>query len=138
MSNGTKLQEIIDSLGTKKGGRKSTGGEDENPVSKKMSELRTAVAMMEEGEEKPSKKAKGKLSDEVEAMKFYGKKTIPELKDVLRWNLGYGMTGTKDILLMRYVALVVVVHNATTYDMFMTSLSNNRCIDGHVSGRLAR
>jgi hypothetical protein len=107
LSNGTKLQEIIDSLGTKKGGRKSTGGEDENPVSKKMSELRTAVAMMEEGEEKPSKKAKGKLSDEVEAMKLYGKKTIPELKDVLRWNLGYGMTGTKDILLMRYVASVL-------------------------------
>ena len=81
-------------------GRKSTSGE-ETPLLKKMKELKTAVAMMEEGEEKPAKKAKGKLMEEVEAMKVYGKMTIPELKDVLRWNLGYGMSGTKDVLLMR-------------------------------------
>lgn len=67
-----------------------------------MSQLR-AAAEEEDGDEKPTKKIKGenKFQEEVEAMRLYGKKTLGELKDVLRWNLGYGMTGTKDVLLMR-------------------------------------
>lgn len=116
LSNESKLQEIVDKIGTKKGGRKSAGGE-ETPLSKKMTELRAAAAKLEEedGDEKPAKKAKGKdkFTEEVEAMKLYGKKTSDGLKDIIRWNLGYGMTGNKDVLLMR-------------------------CIDGHVNGRLAR
>ena len=100
LSDEIKCREIIDKLGSKKTGRKSTG--EDNAISKKMSKLR-AVAEEEE-EEKPAKKTKGenKFQEEVEAMRLYGKKTLGELKDVLRWNLGYGMTGTKDVLLMRY------------------------------------
>lgn len=117
LSDETKLQEIVDKIGTKKAGRKSDAGGEESPLSKKMNELKAAVTKLEEedGDEKPSKKAKGKdkFTEEVEAMKLYGKKAADGLKDILRWNLGYGMTGNKDVLLMR-------------------------CIDGHVNGRLAR
>eukprot|EP00804_Cyclotella_cryptica_P023395 CCRYP_000521-RA/>CCRYP_000521-RA protein AED:0.40 eAED:0.40 QI:206/1/1/1/0.87/0.77/9/1077/473 len=119
LSDETKRREIIDAIGSKKGvGRKSEGMEEgeENPVSKRVREIKALVAQQEEeGEaEPPTKKAKGgKWKKEVEAMKIYQKMTNERLKDVLRWNLGYGMTGTKDVLLLR-------------------------CIDGHVNGRLAR
>jgi hypothetical protein len=108
LSDEARVQEIADKIGTKKAARKSTGGEgDDNAISKKMGELRSAVKKLEEeeGEEKPAKKAKGesKFAEEVEAMRLYEKKNVAELKDLLRWNLGYGMTGTKDVLLMRYV-----------------------------------
>lgn len=108
LSDEARVQEIADKIGTKKAARKSTGGEgDDNAISKKMGELKSAAKKLEEeeGDEKPAKKAKGgnKFAQEVDAMVLYGKKTIPELKDLLRWNLGYGMTGTKDVLLMRYV-----------------------------------
>jgi hypothetical protein len=105
LSDETKRQEIIDAIASKKGGRKSTGeGEgDDTAVSRKIAEIKAAMANEEEGEEKPSKKAKGdsKLKEEVDAMKIYGKMPNAELKDVLRWNLGYGMTGKKDELLLR-------------------------------------
>jgi hypothetical protein len=109
LSDEARVQEIADKIGTKKAARKSTGGEgDDDAISKKMGELRSAVKKLEEeeeGEEKPAKKAKGesKFAEEVEAMRLYEKKNVAELKDLLRWNLGYGMTGTKDVLLMRYV-----------------------------------
>ena len=102
------MRELSEAIGSKKKKRKSEGGEEEeNGISKKMKMLRDAVGgeEEEEGGEKPAKKAKGDNNDvfrkEVEAMKLYGSKNVAELKDVLRWNLGYGMTGTKDVLLMR-------------------------------------
>ena len=101
------MRELSGAIGSKKKKRKSEGGEEEeNGISKKMKMLRDAVGgEEEEGGEKPAKKAKGDNNDvfrkEVEAMKLYGSKNVAELKDVLRWNLGYGMTGTKDVLLMR-------------------------------------
>mmetsp|Transcript_24242 Transcript_24242/g.42474 ORF Transcript_24242/g.42474 Transcript_24242/m.42474 type:complete len:347 (-) Transcript_24242:255-1295(-) len=66
---------------------------------------------------KTDKKAKKSEGNELEmcakAMKVYGKMKADDLKSVIRWNLGYGTTGNKDILLLR-------------------------CIDGHVNGRLGR
>lgn len=76
---------------------------EETPVSKRIHEIKALLArQQEEEEEPPTKKVKGgKLREEVEAMKIYQKMTNERLKDVLRWNLGYGMTGTKDVLLLR-------------------------------------
>ena len=76
--------------------------EEETPVAKRIREIKALLAQQEEDEEPPTKKAKKeKLKEEVEAMKIYQKMTNERLKDVLRWNLGYGMTGTKDVLLLR-------------------------------------
>ena len=114
LSDETKVREISELMGSKKK-RKSSGGAgggdgEENGIVKKMKMLRDAMGEEEEDEEKPKKKAKMMgdkdatttvFHQEVEAMKLYGSKNVAELKDVLRWNLGYGMTGTKDVLLMR-------------------------------------
>lgn len=98
--------------------------ESKPPKNEKLSVFATKVAAYkkalevmedEDGEGKPSaaKKAKTDAHENARAYAVYKGKKVAELQDVLRWNLGYGTSGTKDVLLVR-------------------------CIDGHVNGRLAR
>lgn len=127
----TKRAEIVAAIAYRpprasKGGKKDGGGgeEDNSPMGKRLAKIKAAMEKLpdededSDGEERrPAKKAKKSAGDELEtcarAMKIYGKMKNEDLKSVIRWNLGYGTTGTKDILLLR-------------------------CIDGHVNGRLGR
>ena len=47
-----------------------------------------------------------------------------ELQDVLRWNLGYATSGTKDVLLVRYVFDYLVVTCAFDAHIFPNNLSS--------------
>lgn len=104
-----KKQEIIDQIASK--AQKEV--KEENPASKKIESYKKMLASLpeesdEEGETRPAKKAKkGSSSEELElaakALRVYQKMKNAELQDILRWNLGYGMSGTKDILLLRWV-----------------------------------
>jgi poly [ADP-ribose] polymerase len=126
-----KRQEIIDDIAYKppKATKKKKGeeGDDDNSgessaIAKKLKEIKSVMETLEEEEDddtkRPAKKSKITTGDDsiesyAKAMKTYSKLKNDDLKCILRWNLGYGMTGTKDILLLR-------------------------CIDGHVHGRLGR
>jgi len=122
----TKRAEIVAAIAYKppRAGKGGQEKEDATPVGKRLAKIRSAMEDLpdddddDEGEEKrPAKKAKKSTGNELEscarAMKRYAKMKNDDLKSVIRWNLGYGTTGTKDVLLMRI-------------------------IDGHVNGRLAR
>mmetsp|Transcript_19864 Transcript_19864/g.41056 ORF Transcript_19864/g.41056 Transcript_19864/m.41056 type:complete len:474 (+) Transcript_19864:186-1607(+) len=97
----------------------------DNPIANRIASYKTAFEELPDEDEdddeetrRPTKKAKKGgdpkiLNAAAKAYGIYHKMKNPELQDVLRWNVGYGMTGTKDALLLR-------------------------CIDGHVNGRLAR
>jgi len=112
----------------KKAGEAANG--PTTPLEKLLDQIKTTMEKLDDDEEeRPKKKAKtnskakkkGKkgTEDDVDleacarAMKVYGKMKADDLKSVIRWNLGYGTTGTKNILLLK-------------------------CIDGHVNGRLGR
>jgi poly [ADP-ribose] polymerase len=131
LSDPVKRQEIIDDIAYKppKATKKKKGeeGDDDNSgessaIAKKLKEIKSVMETLEEEEDddtkRPAKKSKITTGDDsiesyAKAMKTYSKLKNDDLKCILRWNLGYGMTGTKDILLLR-------------------------CIDGHVHGRLGR
>ena len=114
LSDSAKCEEIIQAIESKGGGKGKGGGEsnEENAVSKKIDSYRKILETIREGEEegevgeRPMKKAKKEviskeLSRAAKALRVYEKMKNAELQDVLRWNLGYGMTGTKDVLLLR-------------------------------------
>mmetsp|Transcript_5146 Transcript_5146/g.7854 ORF Transcript_5146/g.7854 Transcript_5146/m.7854 type:complete len:469 (-) Transcript_5146:853-2259(-) len=107
-----KLAEIIADIEAK-----PPKSEKSNIFADKVASYKRALAAMENDDEegKPSaaKKAKTDMDEKARAFSVYNKMKNAELQDVLRWNLGYATTGTKDVLLVR-------------------------CIDGHVNGRLAR
>lgn len=123
-----KRQEVIAAIAYKppraKKGEKASDAEL-SAVGKRLEEIRTAMEKLpesgsdgeDEEKKRPAKKAKKSEGNDLEvcamAMKVYAKMKVDDLKSVLRWNLGYGTSGNKDILLLR-------------------------CIDGHVNGRLGR
>lgn len=125
LDNETTKQEVIDAVAYKPprgstGGKKEEGGE--SAIQKKLAGIKALMEKLpnedsDEEEERPAKKAKTDEDSiemkEARAMKIYSSMKNDDLKSVLRWNLGYGTSATKDILMMR-------------------------CIDGHVYGRLER
>lgn len=130
LSDPVKRQEIIDDIAYKppKATKKKKGEEGEDnagessAIAKKLKEIKSVMETLDENDDddtkRPAKKSKTTGDDEsivayAKAMKSYSKLKNDDLKSILRWNLGYGMTGAKDILLLR-------------------------CIDGHVHGRLGR
>lgn len=138
LSDPVGKEEIVAAI-ARKPPRKGVGGgkgkKAETPVQKRVEAIKAAVEALgsddddddgdddDEETKRPAKKArKGKAKAEVEfdaepyarAMKkVYGGMKNDDLKEAIRWNLGYGISGTKDILLLR-------------------------CLDGHVNGRLSR
>ena len=130
LSDPVKRQEIIDDIAyrppkatkKKKGEEGDDNSDESSAIAKKLKEIKSVMENDEDGDddddtERRAKKSKTTGDDSIEtyakAMKVYAKLKNDDLKSILRWNLGYGMTGTKDILLLR-------------------------CIDGHVHGRLGR
>jgi len=125
LDNDTTRDEVIAAIAFKppraKKGEK--GDAELTPVGKRLEEIRKEIVATlgddeEEQQKRPAKKAKKEKKDDglelyAVAMKVYEKMKADDLKSVLRWNLGYGTSGTKDILMLR-------------------------CIDGHVNGRLGR
>lgn len=107
-----KLAEIIADIESK-----APKSEKSSIISEKFATYKRTLDQMEdeddEGKPSASKKAKTDLEEKARAYAVYNPMKIAELQDVLRWNLGYGTSGKKEVLLMR-------------------------CIDGHVNGRLAR
>ena len=97
-----KLTEIIADIEAK-----APKGEKSNVISEKIATYKKILEGLEEKDDdgKPSaaKKAKTDLVAKTRAYAVYKSMKIPELQDILRWNLGYGTTGTKDILLLRCV-----------------------------------
>ena len=91
------------------GGKKEEGGE--SAIQKKLAGIKALMEKLpnedsdEEEEERPAKKAKTDEDSiemkEARAMKIYSSMKNDDLKSVLRWNLGYGTSATKDILMMR-------------------------------------
>ena len=106
-----------------KGGK--TGDEGDDATSKKIAKIKAAMEKLPESdsedEEPPAKKAKKSEGNELEmmarAMKVYSKMKNDDLKNVLRWNLGYGMTGKKNELLLRYVLYPMLDWSSMLYCM---------------------
>jgi len=95
-----KLAEIIADIEAK-----PPKSEKSNIFADKVASYKRALAAMENDDEegKPSaaKKAKTDMDEKARAFSVYNKMKNAELQDVLRWNLGYATTGTKDVLLVR-------------------------------------
>jgi hypothetical protein len=121
LSDKAKRQEVVNDIAykpPKKSAKKKGGDDDEdddddgappNAIGKRLKEIRAVMSNLpeanddeEDEDERPAKKAK---SDDIDAyakaMSLYSKMKNDDLKSVLRWNLGYGTTGTKDVLLLR-------------------------------------
>ena len=120
LSDKAKRQVVVDDIAYKppKKSAKKAGGDDDDDddggaspsaIGKRLKEIRAVMSNLpganddeEDEDERPAKKTK---SDDVgayaKAMRLYSKMKNDDLKSVLRWNLGYGTTGTKDILLLR-------------------------------------
>ena len=133
-----KLAEIIADIESK-----PPKSEKANIISDKIATYKRALEGMEgdddEGKPSAAKKAKTDLEEKARAYAVYKPMKNAELQDILRWNLGYGTSGTKDPLLMRYDMPCAYVNTLS----LLISSSNPfciifRCIDGHVNGRLAR
>lgn len=119
LSDETQKRQIIDEIATKpsKDAKNKDGeGIATNPISKRLEEIKARMLSLppsddDDGDDEDRKPAakKAKSSDEAEdallvyakAMKVYSTMKNDDMKSVLRWNLGYGMTGTKDILMLR-------------------------------------
>ena len=114
LSDETQKRQIIDAIATKpqKGGKKEGDGGVASPISKRLEEVKTCMLSLPSDDEEDSKPAAKKakksadgLNDNIavyaKAMKIYSKMKNDDLKSVLRWNLGYGMTGTRDVLMLR-------------------------------------
>lgn len=113
LDNETTKQEVIDAVAYKPprgstGGKKEEGGE--SAIQKKLAGIKALMEKLpnedsDEEEERPAKKAKTDEDSiemkEARAMKIYSSMKNDDLKSVLRWNLGYGTSATKDILMMR-------------------------------------
>ena len=93
------------------GGNKDDKGGKKNVLGKRLAEIKEVMENLpddddyDEGGERPAKKAKKSSGDDREtfarAMKKYNKMKNVDLKSVIRWNLGYGTAGAKDLLLLR-------------------------------------
>eukprot|EP00986_Skeletonema_menzelii_P009954 scaffold4654_cov123-Skeletonema_menzelii.AAC.8 len=107
-----KLAEIIADIESK-----PPKTEKSNIFADKIATYKRALDNMEndddEGKPSAAKKAKTDMEEIARAYAVYKPMKNAELQDVLRWNLGYATSGTKDVLLVR-------------------------CVDGHVNGRLGR
>ncbi len=118
LSDAVRKQQIVDAIATKpsKNAKNKDGeGGATNPITKRLEEIKTRMLSLppsNEGDDNEDRKPaakKTKTSDVAEdaivvyakAMKAYSTMKNDDLKSVLRWNLGYGMTGTKDILMLR-------------------------------------
>jgi hypothetical protein len=128
LSDEAKRKEVVDDFAYKppKKSAKKKGEDDDdedddapsNAVGRRLHEMKAVMSNLpetnddeeeeeeeednDEADERPAKKSK---TDDVEAyakaMRLYFKMKNDDLKSVLRWNLGYGTTGNKDILLLR-------------------------------------
>ena len=105
------------------------------PLGKRLEEIKKCMETLpesdsetEDEEERPAKKAKKSTGNDLEvyakAMKVYGGMKVDDLKEVIRWNLGYGVTGTKDVLLMRWVWFEVLSWSAIFVILCDMSTSN--------------
>lgn len=96
-----KLAEIIADIESK-----PPKSEKLNIFSTKIATYKAALEGMEgeddEGKPSAAKKQKTDLQEKARAYAVYKGMKTAELQDVLRWNLGYGTSGTKDVLLVRY------------------------------------
>ena len=109
LSDEAKRAEIVADVEFKPPKKAKSAGE-ESAVAKKIAEYKKALEELcvesdDSEEERPAKKAKKGGGVDLEAcaraMKVYGGMKADDLKDILRWNLGYGMTGVKNELLLR-------------------------------------
>ena len=118
LSDAARKQQIVDAIATKpsKNAKNKDGeGGATNPISERLEVIKTRMLSLppsNEGDDNEDRKPaakKAKTSDGAEdaiavyakAMKVYSTLKNDDLKSVLRWNLGYGMTGSKDILMLR-------------------------------------
>lgn len=95
-----KLAEIIADIESK-----PPTSEKSNVYANKIATYKRALEDMEdkddEGKPSASKKARTDLEEKARAYAVYQPKKNAELQDILRWNLGYGTSGTKEVLLTR-------------------------------------
>ena len=122
LSDEAKRQEVIDDIAykpPKKSAKKKGGDEDDdddsgepsNAIARRLKEIKAVMSNLpesnddaddDEEDERPTKKSKtNDVEAYAKAMRLYSKMKNDDLKSILRWNLGYGTTGTKDILLLR-------------------------------------
>ena len=96
-----KLAEIIADIESK-----PPKTEKSNIFADKVATYKRALDNMEndddEGKPSAAKKAKTDMEEIARAYAVYKPMKNAELQDVLRWNLGYATSGTKDVLLVRY------------------------------------
>eukprot|EP00986_Skeletonema_menzelii_P018928 scaffold26813_cov223-Skeletonema_menzelii.AAC.1 len=96
-----KLAEIIADIESK-----PPKSEKSNVYANKIATYKRALEDMEdkddEGKSSASKKARTDLEEKARAYAVYNSKKNAELQDILRWNLGYGTSGTKEVLLTRW------------------------------------
>lgn len=95
-----KLAELIADIEAK-----PPKSEKSNVFADKVATYKSAWTAMEndddEGKPSAAKKAKTDIDEKARAFGVYNKMKNAELQDLLRWNLGYATTGTKDVLLVR-------------------------------------
>lgn len=95
-----KLDELIADIESK-----PPKSEKSNIFADKVATYKKAWNAMEnkddEGKPSAAKKAKTDMDEKARAFGVYNKMKNAELQDVLRWNLGYATSGTKDVLLVR-------------------------------------
>lgn len=95
-----KLAEIIADIEAK-----PPKSEKSNIFTDKVASYKKAWTAMEndddEGKPSAAKKAKTDMDEKARAFGVYNKMKNAELQDLLRWNLGYATSGTKDVLLVR-------------------------------------
>ena len=95
-----KMAEIIADIESK-----PPKSEKSNIFADKIATYKRALDVMEndddEGKPSAAKKAKTDMEEIARAYAVYKPMKNAELQDVLRWNLGYATTGTKDVLLVR-------------------------------------
>lgn len=114
LSDPTKKEEIIAAIALKLTAKRKSAeggaGDGETAIGKRIEEIKKVMESLPEDEsdseeDRPAKKAKKSVGNNTEmfakAMKVYGKMKVDDLKNVIRWNLGYGVTGTRPILMLR-------------------------------------
>ncbi len=127
-----KMEQIIAEIKSK-----PPKSEKSNVFANKVATYKRAFDEMEkdddEGKPSAAKKAKTDMEDIARAYAVYKVMKNAELQDVLRWNLGYATSGTKDVLLVRYIEVYLVVtlsafdahifpNNLSSFDMLLFHL----------------
>lgn len=113
LSDPEKRAEVVAAIAFKAPRKSSAGTSVEGAVAKFLAQVRRTAEALPDGEEggeeerpaKKAKKGKGGEGAELEAyaraMLLYDRMKSDDLKGVVRWNLGYGTTGNKDVLMLR-------------------------------------